>query len=278
MRRHFLESLEREIDYDREYRKLEEMVVNEFIYYGSYGRESINMWIERNFRNWKKRNNFTSFAELRQHNGFPVEEKSTFSWRINTNRVGIDEYFLYGEMILNITTDLVRFAYPSIAQGMDYVIETLKSNVEQAGFEAKRIKNSWIIVEKNIVALEVADKVSELSDVVIEYNHHLLKGNMERKQQILKKIADSIEPKRKILNNLDKKMTSDFFFLVNKMNIRHNNCDLSDSSHYCKAFDQLTPSEKEAWYDTIYEQGLALFVLLEQQERNRKIEAFKSTL
>ena len=46
MRKHFLESLEREIDYNREYRKLEEMVINERVYrYNPYIRESINMWL-----------------------------------------------------------------------------------------------------------------------------------------------------------------------------------------------------------------------------------------
>lgn len=279
MRKHFLESLEREIDYNREYRKLEEMVINERVYYyNPYVRESINMWIERHFRYWEKRNSFTSFSELREHLGFPVRKEVQNSWVMDADVIDINGYFLYGEMLLNIVDDLKAYLYSDIAGGIDHVINTLRSNVERAGFEIKKIDNEIMIVEKNSVAFEVADIVPDLSDVIIEYNHYLLKGDLGRKQEILKKLADALEPKRQELIVINKNMSNDFFFMVNKMNVRHNNCDPSDTGKYCKQFAQLEPKEKEAWYDTIYEQGLALFVLLEQQERNKKISVFKASL
>ena len=65
--------------------------------------------------------------------------------------------------------------------------------------------------------------------------------------------------------------------MVNKMNVRHNNCDMSDKKHYFGKFAILPLSEKEEWYDRIYEQALMLFVLLKYQERNPVIQSFKKT-
>ena len=73
VRKHFFESLEREVNFQNEYIKLEKMC-NEI-----YGRSvysngvSINTWIEQNFRSWRKRSNYTSFEELREQLGFSIK-------------------------------------------------------------------------------------------------------------------------------------------------------------------------------------------------------------
>ena len=59
------------------------------------------------------------------------------------------------------------------------------------------------------------------------------------------------------------------------MNIRHNNTDPEDRENYNSKFAGLTSVEQEEWYDLIYEQALGLFVLLEQQVRNKMIDAYK---
>ncbi len=121
----------------------------------------------------------------------------------------------------------------------------------------------------------MAEKVPELADVVIEYNHYLLRGDLARKKGLLKQIADALEPNRNALRSLNNRQTEDFFQLVNTMNIRHNNCDSNDTKNYNAKFACMSASEKERWYDLIYEQGLALFVLLQQQDRNKKIDIYK---
>ncbi len=63
--------------------------------------------------------------------------------------------------------------------------------------------------------------------------------------------------------------------MVNNWNIRHNNCDSRYAKNYNKKFDGLSMAQKEECYDMVYEQGLALYVLKEQQERNKKIELMK---
>lgn len=60
------------------------------------------------------------------------------------------------------------------------------------------------------------------------------------------------------------------------MDIRHNNCDLSDKKNYNEYFDLLTSNQKEEWYDEIYQMSLLIFLLLENRNRTKKISVLKS--
>ena len=70
----------------------------------------------------------------------------------------------------------------------------------------------------------------------------------------------------------------DYFYLINNMDIRHNNCDFSDTSNYNAYFDKLTLKEKEEWYDEIYQMGLLIFLLSENKERSTKVANIKNLL
>ena len=272
--KHFFERLEKEIDFSKEYRKLEEMVVVENYSDSAFIHYSINDWVEHNFRDWEKRNNYTSFSEIREQVGFPIKiYNEGYSFRCS---VGMEDYFLYCEMLQNILIGLNGLSMPpKMRKGIEYIAKTSIATIEKAGFEFKKIDTKWMIIEKNAIAVEVADIVPELADAVIEYNHYLLRGDLKRKKELLKKIADAVEPKRRMLNTINKSATDDFFWMVNKMNIRHNNCDPLDKNNYFKEFDELASEEQEMWYDKIYDQALMLFVLLEYQKRNLEIQRFK---
>lgn len=111
--------------------------------------------------------------------------------------------------------------------------------------------------------------------MIIEYNHYLLRGNLDRKRLLLIQISDALEPKRKTLEGINKEQTKDFFDLINNMNIRHNNLEPADKGNYNPVFASYTSAEQEAWYDLIYEQALMLYMLLEQLDRNKKIDTYK---
>lgn len=224
-----------------------------------------------------KRGNYTSFSEVRNQLGFGLKKyNGQFLFRKD---IGMEEYFLFCELIINILLDLQGIIMPSaMEKGTKYLIETINANVEKSGFEIKEIDKERLIVEKNVVAIEVADNVPELADTIIEYNHYLLRGDISRKQELLKKIADALEPKRSMLNSINKSAADDFFWMVNKMNVRHNNCDLTDRKNYSPEFAELNATEREQWYDKIYDQSLMLFVLLEYQSRNRDIQAFRKVV
>ena len=135
----------------------------------------------------------------------------------------------------------------------------------------------YLVVQKDAAVSAVADIVApELADAIIEYNHHLLKGDLKSKKMILKQIADALEPRRSELKTANKTIENDFFYMVNTMNVRHNNCDVSDPSKYNAKFAGLTDREKEEWYDEIYQEGLIAYLSLEQVDREKKILDFKT--
>lgn len=266
-RMHFFESMERELDFRKEYTKLEGMCSERYATYGYSSRMSINSWIACNFRSWKRRANYTSYDELRSYLGFSLQS-------ISVNAIDFNKYLLFCEMVLNLINDLRTHNLGPLEDVITHFRDTINATISRVGMEIRMVENEIIIVEKDAVAIEVADKVPELSDVIIEYNHYLLRGNLERKKELLIKIASALEPKKEDLMTIDSKITKDYFYLINNMDIRHNNVD-PGYKNYCKKFGNLSKLEKEAWYDLIYEQGLALFVLMAQKERNKRINEFK---
>lgn len=282
MTKHFFEALECEINFQVEYEKLEQLIVKEQIWgpisSTEYGNacmdESINSFIERNFRSWPNRKRFISFKELREHLGFGFTIKNgSYSF---AKGIDISQYFLYCEMILSMLK-----AFPpdaKFANQAQVVTDTIKATVEDSGFQIQELQETVIIVEKNAAAFEVAESIPEIADIIIEYNHFLLQGDLQRKREILKQIGDAFEPYREELESINKPITSDFFMMLNKMNIRHNNIDPSDRSNYVHAFAIAPKDEQEKWYDIIYKQALLLSMLREQPARTKLITDFKNSL
>lgn len=137
----------------------------------------------------------------------------------------------------------------------------IRSCMEDVGY--KRVERDGIIiyVEKNAAAESVAEIVeSKLSYSVLEYNHYRLKGNLERKKDILKNMADDIEPYRKDLKSLNKDLESNLFQLFNKF-IRHNNMDNAYIS-------DMNNEEIEMVYDEIYQMWLLAKMELQYQKKS----------
>lgn len=114
-----------------------------------------------------------------------------------------------------------------------------------------------------------------LAKIILEYNHYLLKGDLERKKAILLKIAHVLESKKQEIKKINYQLHSDYSYLINNFNIRHNNCDISNTKNYNEKFVKMSDQEKEEWYDEIYQMGLLIFLLLENKEKSTKIVNIK---
>lgn len=274
-RKSFFERMEREIDLQNEYEKIENVILNE----KEYGDHTIENDIEECFREWECRQNYMSFRELRNELGFDFSY-NIIGYYVPNGVVGcIEDFLLYCEMIRNLLNHLRKRPHHNERRIID-----INSTIQ---FDLDRINHQFyvcedgreIIVQKNAATSAVADIVEPiLADEIIRYNHYLLKGDLESKKGILNKIAAALEPMRQDLKDANKTIENDLFFLVNRMNIRHNNCDSRDSKNYCEEFDKLSKSEKESWYDEIYQESLMAFLTLEQKKRERKIAEFKQRI
>ena len=275
-RKNFFELMEREVNFQDEYEKIENAIINDNLY------GSLDDVIEKVFNEWKYRKNYISFWELRCQLNFTYSESEEYGVKYEPDRKNIkmNDFLTYAEMILNMLTLLNEQNSLLYTSKIQLVRETILYDLEKINYEPiEQNKGQIMIVQKDAAVSAVVDLVeTDLARTIIRYNHYLLKGDIEAKKEILRKIADALEPRRRELESVNKSLASDFFLLVNKMNIRHNNCDASDKAKYVEAFAKMTKKQKENWYDEIYQQGLMAFLILEQAERNKRIAEFKKNL
>lgn len=218
--------------------------------------ESIYDIISKNFKVYKNRGHILSLDELLETIlGVPMTEE--------------ERLFCFSEMYLDLLSILPYRKSMNLMRQVHYLEEQIKRTVNLLGHKVVLIDNKRIIVENNVFANETSQAVTEFADIkealsILEYNHFSNKGNIERKKEILKKIADLLEPWRKPLNksselkdllkaNNDKiQALEKLFYMYNKFNIRHNNED--------QMLTGLSNREIESWYDKIY--TMSLFVIL----------------
>jgi len=134
-----------------------------------------------------------------------------------------------------------------------------------------------IVVENDpaVTAVVEIEDDSGLASDIVRYNHHTLKGDLAKKKAVLLMLGTQLEPQRKQLKTIDSHLESDIFFLLNNMNLRHNNTPSCDSKSK-PVIAALPPEELESWYDELYQMLLLAKLELDNIERNKKVNELKS--
>ena len=136
------------------------------------------------------------------------------------------------------------------------------------------------IVIEDKPAVTAAVEIEQDPDIafeIVRYNHHALKGDIASKKSILIKLGSQLEPLRHELSDRYKNLASDIFFMLNNLNIRHNNCVPSDTK-YKPYVAAMTPDELEGWYDELYQMILLAKLELDHINRIPQIETLKQNL
>lgn len=259
MRRTFFDLLKNsKVDVNFELQKLNNLFIQECCFHRrkSY---SLHDLVAENFaKYYKRREHFLSLQELLSAIYLECFDISEF-----------DKYFLYAEMYVDLISMLDNLDNQEIESQKNIIKTQIERVISSLGYKFIVIDDRQIIVENNVFANEAAQAVTEFADIkealsILEYNHFSNKGNIERKKELLKKIADLLEPWRKPLNksselkdllkaNNDKiQALEKLFYMYNKFNIRHNNED--------QMLTGLSDKEIESWYDKVY--TLSLFIIL----------------
>ena len=158
---------------------------------------------------------------------------------------------------------------------MDEILEEYNHRVY-----SNKDKDYFIVIENKPEVTAAAEIMTSdtLSFNVIRYNHRSLKGEIEVKKAILASFGTELEPKRKVLQGINKQLSEDIFFMLNNMNVRHNNCDASDSGKYKEYVSKMTLEQLEDWYDELYQMMLIAFLLLDNEERSVKVRELKANI
>lgn len=136
-----------------------------------------------------------------------------------------------------------------------------------------------LVTAKNAAATVVAESVDNqsLAYCIVEYNHHLLKGNVERKKEILLTMGADLEPRRKEIEEMNKALASRTFFLLNNMDIRHNNRTKGDKN-YVEKVARMKKGTLEKWYDKTYQLMLTAYMVLNSKEVLKDAEVLTSQI
>ena len=158
---------------------------------------------------------------------------------------------------------------------MDEILEEYNHRVY-----SNKDKDYFIVIENKPEVTAAAEIMTSdtLSFNIIRYNHRSLKGEIEVKKAILASFGTELEPKRKVLQGINKQLSEDIFFMLNNMNVRHNNCDASDSGKYKEYVSKMTLEQLEDWYDELYQMMLIAFLLLDNEERSVKVRELKANI
>ena len=139
-------------------------------------------------------------------------------------------------------------------------------------------ENKIIIIENNKIT-SLASEITGDTNVsfdILEYNHHALKGDLDKKKKILTSIGLYIEPilkSRALQKSGYKQLESDAGFVFNNFHIRHNNKEGAKSQEY---ITKLNVSELEEWYDKAYEIALAVIIINNHLKVESKLAELKS--
>lgn len=203
------------------------------IYYENYNIEKfVDSFI---FLQWEHRLNCLNTKDMR----CALDIDRILKLSENANNIDVNSILDYLEYAINILVLVNRVNDSEVKfklkeDAYEAALKNIKNILNELNYEAHFIdKNSCILlVEKNPAATAVAEIVDEnIADDVIQYNHYLLKGDIETKKKILNVLGTKLEPQRTIISSLNSKLETNIFFMLNNLNIRHNNCDDNDKGN-----------------------------------------------
>lgn len=157
----------------------------------------------------------------------------------------------------------------------DVMLDNLEKYNHTAYIDGDRI----LIIEDKPEVSAVAEIVEQdLALDVIRYNHRSLQGEIELKKNILISLGSELEPKRKELQVINKQLSEDIFFMLNNINIRHNNRSKKDMSKYKEYVAKMSRTRLEKWYDELYQMMLLAFLSLDNVDRQNKVKELKNKI
>lgn len=165
-----------------------------------------------------------------------------------------------------------------LSEPIQFCLQQVLQVIEAIGYMPNVQDGITDFAPKNQASISVAEIVdSDLSYKVIEYNHHSMKGDLERKKSILLTLADKLEPQRGKLKQINSSLESDLFYLLNTVNIRHNNSE-PEGTKYKKVVAKMSKDSIEKWYDDIYQMCLLAFMELDNAERKGRVKELKKRI
>lgn len=264
-RRNFAQVLkEAKVDIRREYDRLYASFYLHKVYNVAGRMESLREYCASQFGLFPFRGTCVNLDDFDDFYGFSFE-KDPEHFDIDY-LVSFCEY-TYNLAVHSATPNCFLPSYPTfIDQRPAFFVDQVTRVVDTIGYvitQESPVANCIIIVPKEPAAIAVAE-ISEphIAYRIVEYNHYSMKGDLARKLNTLRLLADDIEPKRKELKGITGSIENELFQMLDKF-VRHNNRDNPFIS-------SMSPKEIEAAYDDIYQMWLLAMLQLDNVGRKKR--------
>lgn len=236
------------------------------------------------FYDWKNRHSYLNVCDMADDLAIELDEDNIPN---NLTTTEILKYLEFAENLIMLcdfklfqdnskdNNDKYQYTYYQeyevLTENMNIVLEHLNFCKKEFNKDAK-----VILIEKNTSAIAVAEIIDEdIACKVIEYNHYLLKGDIDKKKEILLQLANKYEGMKSSIKSLNSKLDDEIGFLLNNVHIRHNNKSGKNKKEY---ISKMRKDTMEKWYDETYQMLLLAFLLNEQLNRSKKISQLKEKM
>ncbi|MEA4949951.1 MAG: hypothetical protein VB068_09935 [Petrimonas sp.] len=267
------ERLQPRVDLTVEYLKLDKAICNEKDRYGT----TINGILAQNFRSWKYRGNYMSLQELRGELGLNIENFEPVSGYVY-KQINENDFFLFCELFSNLCDAFAeKIEHAGFTENFIDIFTTMQTDLAVLNYSVQRLLDGRLVIVETNPAATAVSKTAEpdLSDKIIEYNHYLLRGDLAKKREILRALSHKFDAIKSSLKSINSGLEDKASFLLNNLNIRHNNKDMQ-SKDYRKFVDDMSDDDLEHWYDETYQTLLFAILAVDQVARNQAIDELKT--
>ena len=197
-------------------------------------------------------------------------------WR----KPSLEGLLLYCEILANLLTefsDKVSRHYEANSLSTQ-IHENIMIILDKTGHRLHERGNGVLeILQNDALAATVVEDLTDADTAraVLEYTHYGLKGKLEEKRELLRKISHYVEP---ILQDGEMKgtygwLTKDLGCCLNSLHIRHNNKEGEKANAVVQA---MPDGELEECYDNTYREMLLLIELQKNLPFHRKVEGLRA--
>ena len=246
-------------------------------YYPPYNLTLFEFVDQRCFRDWSYRGHFVNVKDFL--------EAVNYNEIIKSAKNGDTEAFM---ILIELTYNLWSLAYYDIIDkdslskwnnNFFHLRDVMLDNLEKYNHKAYIDDERILIIEDKPEVTAVAEIIKQdLAIDIIRYNHRSMQGEIELKKKILISLGSELEPKRKELQVLNKQLSEDIFFMLNNMNLRHNNRSKKDMGKYKEYVAKMTKARLEKWYDELYQMMLLAFLLLDNVDRTENVKKLEEKI
>ena len=247
MRKNIFQILQEHFDIEKEIERIHELFESHLFYNKNTRYTPEGLVDHYVFYGWKQRNRCLNTDDLKE-----VLDLDNIFIRKTFTIEEIIPYLEYVENILYLAYEYVKDKEEFNCY-CDYTVlnENIKSLLDYLNLETY-----YFDEDEMALVIEKDEKVSATAEIlppslgikIVKYNHYTLKGNIEEKKDIILSLANKLESQRKQLEKLDKQLASDLFYMLNNMNLRHNNADKS-GKNYQPFLSKMRANTLEKWYD-----------------------------